>query len=63
LSGSRAGAAGALTAGALRTAVDAILLDPERLAAMAAAAERLARLDAAAAVAREVLAAVESSIR
>jgi UDP-N-acetylglucosamine--N-acetylmuramyl-(pentapeptide) pyrophosphoryl-undecaprenol N-acetylglucosamine transferase len=52
-----------LTPGALRTAVDAILLDPERLAAMAAAAGRLARPDAAAAVANEVLAAVKSSIR
>jgi UDP-N-acetylglucosamine--N-acetylmuramyl-(pentapeptide) pyrophosphoryl-undecaprenol N-acetylglucosamine transferase len=52
-----------LTPGALRAAVDAIMLEPERLAAMAASAARLARPDAAAAVAREVLAAVKSSIR
>ena len=47
-----------LTPGGLRAAVDAILLDPERLAAMSAAAARLARPDAAEAVARAVLAAV-----
>jgi UDP-N-acetylglucosamine--N-acetylmuramyl-(pentapeptide) pyrophosphoryl-undecaprenol N-acetylglucosamine transferase len=52
-----------LTAPQLRTAVDAILLDPERLAAMAAAARALARPDAAADVAREVLGAARSSIR
>jgi UDP-N-acetylglucosamine--N-acetylmuramyl-(pentapeptide) pyrophosphoryl-undecaprenol N-acetylglucosamine transferase len=41
----------------LRTEVDALLGDPERLAGMAAASRRLARPDAAAVVAREVLAA------
>jgi UDP-N-acetylglucosamine--N-acetylmuramyl-(pentapeptide) pyrophosphoryl-undecaprenol N-acetylglucosamine transferase len=41
----------------LRAEVDAMLGDPERLAAMAAASRRLARPDAAAVVAREVLAA------
>ena len=41
----------------LRAEVAALLGDPERLAAMAAASRRLARPDAAAAVAREVLAA------
>jgi UDP-N-acetylglucosamine--N-acetylmuramyl-(pentapeptide) pyrophosphoryl-undecaprenol N-acetylglucosamine transferase len=41
----------------LRAEVDAILLDPPRLATMAEAACRLARPDAAAAVAEEVLAA------
>jgi UDP-N-acetylglucosamine--N-acetylmuramyl-(pentapeptide) pyrophosphoryl-undecaprenol N-acetylglucosamine transferase len=48
----------ALTPGGLRAAVDGILLDPERLAAMRAAAARLARPDAAEVVARAVLAAV-----
>jgi UDP-N-acetylglucosamine--N-acetylmuramyl-(pentapeptide) pyrophosphoryl-undecaprenol N-acetylglucosamine transferase len=52
-----------LTPEALRAAVDAILLDPARLAAMAAAATRLARPDAAAGVAGEVLRAARSSIR
>ena len=52
-----------LTPAALRAAVDAILLDPGRLATMAAAATRLARPDAAADVAREVLRAARSSIR
>ena len=42
----------------LRAEVDALLGDPPKLAAMAAASRRLARPDAAAAVAREVLAAV-----
>ena len=41
----------------LRAEVDALLGDPARLAAMAAASRRLARPDAAQAVAREVLAA------
>jgi UDP-N-acetylglucosamine--N-acetylmuramyl-(pentapeptide) pyrophosphoryl-undecaprenol N-acetylglucosamine transferase len=41
----------------LRSEVDALLGDPERLAGMAAASRRLARPDAAAVVAREVLAA------
>jgi UDP-N-acetylglucosamine--N-acetylmuramyl-(pentapeptide) pyrophosphoryl-undecaprenol N-acetylglucosamine transferase len=41
----------------LRAEVDALLGDPGRLAAMAAASRRLARPDAAAVVAREVLAA------
>ncbi len=48
----------ALTPAGLRAAVDAILLDDMRLAAMAAAAERLARPDAARDVARAVLEAV-----
>jgi UDP-N-acetylglucosamine--N-acetylmuramyl-(pentapeptide) pyrophosphoryl-undecaprenol N-acetylglucosamine transferase len=48
-----------LTPEALRTAVDAILLDPDRLAAMSAAATRLARPDAAQAVAHAVLDAVK----
>jgi len=52
-----------LTPEALRAAVDAILLDPARLEAMAAAAMRLARPDAAACVAGEVLRAARSSIR
>ncbi len=47
-----------LDAGRLRREVDALLADPARLAAMAAAAAALARPDAARAVAREVLAAV-----
>jgi UDP-N-acetylglucosamine--N-acetylmuramyl-(pentapeptide) pyrophosphoryl-undecaprenol N-acetylglucosamine transferase len=46
-----------LTPARLRSEVDALLGDPERLAAMAAASRRLARPDAAAVVAREVLAA------
>jgi UDP-N-acetylglucosamine--N-acetylmuramyl-(pentapeptide) pyrophosphoryl-undecaprenol N-acetylglucosamine transferase len=46
-----------LTAQRLRTEVDALLGDPERLAQMAAASRRLARPDAAAVVAREVLTA------
>jgi UDP-N-acetylglucosamine--N-acetylmuramyl-(pentapeptide) pyrophosphoryl-undecaprenol N-acetylglucosamine transferase len=46
-----------LTPQRLRAEVDALLGDPERLAAMAAASRRLARPDAAAVVAREVLAA------
>jgi UDP-N-acetylglucosamine--N-acetylmuramyl-(pentapeptide) pyrophosphoryl-undecaprenol N-acetylglucosamine transferase len=50
-----------LTPPALRTAVDAVLLDPERLRAMAAASAALARPDAAADVAREVLAAAAAS--
>jgi UDP-N-acetylglucosamine--N-acetylmuramyl-(pentapeptide) pyrophosphoryl-undecaprenol N-acetylglucosamine transferase len=41
----------------LRAEVDALLGDPERLAGMAAASRRLARPDAAAVVAREVLTA------
>ena len=47
----------ALTPERLRAEVDAILLDPQRLAAMAAASARLARPDAARDVARAVLAA------
>jgi UDP-N-acetylglucosamine--N-acetylmuramyl-(pentapeptide) pyrophosphoryl-undecaprenol N-acetylglucosamine transferase len=47
----------ALTPERLRAEVDAILLDPQRLAAMAAASARLARPDAACDVARAVLAA------
>jgi UDP-N-acetylglucosamine--N-acetylmuramyl-(pentapeptide) pyrophosphoryl-undecaprenol N-acetylglucosamine transferase len=50
-----------LTPERLRAEVDAILLDPRRLAAMAAAAARLARPDAARDVAAAVLAAVSSS--
>jgi UDP-N-acetylglucosamine--N-acetylmuramyl-(pentapeptide) pyrophosphoryl-undecaprenol N-acetylglucosamine transferase len=46
-----------LTPDRLRAAVDAILLDDERLSAMAAASARLARPDAARDVARAVLAA------
>jgi UDP-N-acetylglucosamine--N-acetylmuramyl-(pentapeptide) pyrophosphoryl-undecaprenol N-acetylglucosamine transferase len=46
-----------LTPVRLRSEVDALLGDPQRLAAMAAASRRLARPDAAAVVAREVLAA------
>jgi UDP-N-acetylglucosamine--N-acetylmuramyl-(pentapeptide) pyrophosphoryl-undecaprenol N-acetylglucosamine transferase len=46
-----------LTPARLRTEVDALLGDPERLAGMAAASRRLARPDAAALVAREVLTA------
>jgi UDP-N-acetylglucosamine--N-acetylmuramyl-(pentapeptide) pyrophosphoryl-undecaprenol N-acetylglucosamine transferase len=53
----------ALTPERLRTAVDAILLDPRRLAAMSAASARLARPDAARDVAHLVLAAANSSIR
>ena len=47
----------AVTPAALRAAVDAIALEPGRLATMSAAALRLARPDAAASVARAVLAA------
>jgi UDP-N-acetylglucosamine--N-acetylmuramyl-(pentapeptide) pyrophosphoryl-undecaprenol N-acetylglucosamine transferase len=47
----------ALTPEGLRAAVDAILLDPAQLRAMAAASARLARPDAANDVAHEVLAA------
>jgi len=47
----------ALTPERLRAEVDAILLDPQRLAAMAAASARLARPDAARDVAAAVLAA------
>jgi UDP-N-acetylglucosamine--N-acetylmuramyl-(pentapeptide) pyrophosphoryl-undecaprenol N-acetylglucosamine transferase len=47
----------ALTPGALRAAVDAIALDDTRREQMAAAARRIARPDAAQAVAAEVLAA------
>jgi len=47
----------ALTPERLRAEVDAILLDPQRLTAMAAASARLARPDAARDVARAVLAA------
>ena len=50
-----------LTPERLRAEVDAILLDPARLAAMAAAAARLARPDAARDVAAEVLAAASPS--
>jgi UDP-N-acetylglucosamine--N-acetylmuramyl-(pentapeptide) pyrophosphoryl-undecaprenol N-acetylglucosamine transferase len=46
-----------LTPQRLRAEVDGLLGDPERLAGMAAASRRLARPDAAAVVAREVLAA------
>jgi UDP-N-acetylglucosamine--N-acetylmuramyl-(pentapeptide) pyrophosphoryl-undecaprenol N-acetylglucosamine transferase len=46
-----------LTPARLRTEVDTLLGDPERLAGMAAASRRLARPDAAAVVAGEVLAA------
>ncbi len=46
-----------LTAERLRREVDALLGDPGRLAAMAAASRALARADAAAAIAREVVAA------
>jgi UDP-N-acetylglucosamine--N-acetylmuramyl-(pentapeptide) pyrophosphoryl-undecaprenol N-acetylglucosamine transferase len=48
---------GELTPERLRAEVDAVLLDPERLAAMAAASARLARPDAARDVARAVLGA------
>ena len=48
-----------LTAERLRAAVDAILLDPARLAGMAAASAGLARPDAARDVARVVLAAAQ----
>jgi UDP-N-acetylglucosamine--N-acetylmuramyl-(pentapeptide) pyrophosphoryl-undecaprenol N-acetylglucosamine transferase len=52
---------GDLTPERLRREVDAILLDPGRLAAMAAAAAALARPDAARDVAAEVLAATRQS--
>jgi UDP-N-acetylglucosamine--N-acetylmuramyl-(pentapeptide) pyrophosphoryl-undecaprenol N-acetylglucosamine transferase len=45
----------------LRAELDALLGDPDRLRAMAAASRRLARPDAAAVVAREVLAAARTS--
>ncbi len=51
----------ALTPERLRADVDAILLDPARLAAMASAAARLARPDAARDVARAVLAAAQAN--
>jgi UDP-N-acetylglucosamine--N-acetylmuramyl-(pentapeptide) pyrophosphoryl-undecaprenol N-acetylglucosamine transferase len=51
----------ALTPERLRAEVDAILVEPDRLAAMAAAASRLARPDAARDVARAVLAAARPS--
>jgi len=51
----------ALTPERLRAGVDAILLDPDRLAAMAAASKRLARPDAAQEVAHAVLAAAGGS--
>jgi UDP-N-acetylglucosamine--N-acetylmuramyl-(pentapeptide) pyrophosphoryl-undecaprenol N-acetylglucosamine transferase len=51
----------ALTPERLREQVDAILLDPDRLAAMAAASSRLARPEAARDVARAVLAAARPS--
>ena len=58
----RAGAAvvlpdAGLTAARLRSAVDGLVDDPQRLRAMAAASARLARPDAAAAIAGELLAA------
>ncbi len=49
-----------LTPGALRAATDAIATDPDRRAAMAAAATALARPEAARVIAREVLAAVRA---
>ena len=49
-----------LTPERLRREVDAIALDPERLRAMSAASERLARPDAARDIAAEVLAAARS---
>jgi UDP-N-acetylglucosamine--N-acetylmuramyl-(pentapeptide) pyrophosphoryl-undecaprenol N-acetylglucosamine transferase len=51
----------ALTPERLRAEVDAILLEPDRLTAMAAAASRLARPDAARDVARAVLAGARPS--
>jgi UDP-N-acetylglucosamine--N-acetylmuramyl-(pentapeptide) pyrophosphoryl-undecaprenol N-acetylglucosamine transferase len=48
---------GELTPERLAAEVGALLRDPARLAAMAAASARLARPDAAAAIARELLAA------
>jgi UDP-N-acetylglucosamine--N-acetylmuramyl-(pentapeptide) pyrophosphoryl-undecaprenol N-acetylglucosamine transferase len=65
----RAGAAtviadGELTPERLRAAVDAIATDPDRRGTMAAAAAALARPDAAAEIAGEVLAAAaERSLR
>jgi UDP-N-acetylglucosamine--N-acetylmuramyl-(pentapeptide) pyrophosphoryl-undecaprenol N-acetylglucosamine transferase len=53
----------ALTPERLRAEVDAILLDPERVAAMAAASARLARPDAAGDVAGAVLAAARTAGR
>jgi UDP-N-acetylglucosamine--N-acetylmuramyl-(pentapeptide) pyrophosphoryl-undecaprenol N-acetylglucosamine transferase len=50
-----------LTPERLRGAVDAIVLDPDRLAAMSAAAAELARPDAARDVAAEVLSATRQS--
>jgi UDP-N-acetylglucosamine--N-acetylmuramyl-(pentapeptide) pyrophosphoryl-undecaprenol N-acetylglucosamine transferase len=52
---------GELTAERLRREVDALSGDPARLAAMAEASARLARPDAAAAIAREVVAAARGS--
>jgi UDP-N-acetylglucosamine--N-acetylmuramyl-(pentapeptide) pyrophosphoryl-undecaprenol N-acetylglucosamine transferase len=46
----------------LRAEVDAILLDPPRLAAMSEAACRLARPDAAAEIAGEVMAAARGGV-
>ena len=51
---------GELTAQRLDHEVGALLGDPDRLAAMAAASRGLARPDAARDIAREVLAAAES---
>lgn len=50
----------ALTPGLLRSTVDGLLGDPERLGAMAAASAALARPDAARTIADEVLAAAET---
>jgi UDP-N-acetylglucosamine--N-acetylmuramyl-(pentapeptide) pyrophosphoryl-undecaprenol N-acetylglucosamine transferase len=52
---------GELTPERLRREVDALLGDPSRLASMAAASRELARPDAAAAIAREVVAAARGS--
>ena len=50
-----------LTPERLRREVDALMGDPARLAAMAAASRALARPDAAADIAREVVAAAQGS--